>query len=143
MRRHERTEENPSTGGIFQALLLQTPRQYWRIVFWCCCVAAAMRSAKCGMPNATAIALTPLDALARSPLVVWLKTNAPAYPLLEWVHLVAIATVFGTILMVDLPILGLLRALDAILLARTTLPWTMGAFTLAALSGIDVCCPCE
>lgn len=102
-----------------------------------------MRSAKCGMPNATAIALTPLDALARSPLVVWLKTNAPAYPLLEWVHLVAIATVFGTILMVDLPILGLLRALDAILLARTTLPWTMGAFTLAALSGIDVCCPCE
>ncbi|MBL8520533.1 MAG: hypothetical protein JNK75_07650 [Betaproteobacteria bacterium] len=85
------------------------------------------------MPNEA-----PIAALAKLPAVVWLKTNAVAYPLLEWVHLVAIATVFGTILIVDARILGAMRALDVRLLARNVLPWTLGGFALALLSGMTM-----
>jgi hypothetical protein len=80
----------------------------------------------------------PIDALARLPAIVWLKSNAYAYPMLEWLHLVAIGAVFGTILMVDLRVLGLLRTLDARALAREVLPWTIGAFGLAAMTGMTM-----
>jgi hypothetical protein len=80
----------------------------------------------------------PLDILATAPAIVWLKTNAYAYPLLESLHLVAIGTLFGTILTVDLRILGLLRELAMRSLARALLPWTLGAFVLAALTGLTM-----
>lgn len=81
---------------------------------------------------------TPLDALAQSPAVVWLKTNAIAYPALEWLHLTAIAAVFGSILIVDLRLLGAFRAIDPRVLARAVLPVTLGAFVLAAATGMTM-----
>lgn len=67
-----------------------------------------------------------------------LKSNLYAYPLLEVVHLVALATLFGTILVVDLRILGRLRALDLGALVRGLLPWTIAGFALALLTGLTM-----
>jgi hypothetical protein len=82
--------------------------------------------------------MTALDALNQAALIVWLKTNPYAYPLLEVAHIVGIALVFGTLWIVDLRILGWMRALDADLLARYVLPWTLLGFSLAALSGLTM-----
>ncbi|MBL8512960.1 MAG: hypothetical protein JNJ55_03140 [Betaproteobacteria bacterium] len=80
----------------------------------------------------------PIAALAKLPAIVWLKTNAYAYPTLEWLHLMAIATVFGTILIVDARILGAMKALDARTLAKNVLPWTLGGFAFALLTGLTM-----
>jgi hypothetical protein len=80
----------------------------------------------------------PIAALAKLPFIIWLKSNAYAYPMLEWLHLIAIATVFGTILIVDARILGAMRALDARILARNVLPWTLGGFVLALMTGMTM-----
>ncbi len=76
-----------------------------------------------------------LDALNRWGPIVWLKTNAYAYPALETLHLIAIALVFGTMWIVDLRLLRVIRTIDARLLARTLLPWTIAGFTLALFTG--------
>ncbi len=72
-----------------------------------------------------------------APLVA-LKANAFAYPILEVVHLVAIAIVFGTLWIVDLRLLGLMRPLDAQVLAKNVLPWTLLGFLLALFAGLTM-----
>ena len=79
-----------------------------------------------------------LDALNLWAPIVWLKTNAYAYPTLETMHLIAIALVFGTVVIVDLRLLGVIRVIDARLLAKTLLPWTIAGFTLALLTGLTM-----
>ncbi len=81
---------------------------------------------------------TALDALNQWAPIVWLKTNAYAYPALETMHIIAIALVFGTLWIVDLRLLGVIRAIDARLLAKTLLPWTLVAFTLALFTGLTM-----
>src|SRR5690606_1508585 len=54
----------------------------------------------------------------------------------ETLHVIALVTVIGTIAIVDLRLIGLGgRALRVSQLARDTLPWTWGAFALAAVTG--------
>ena len=79
-----------------------------------------------------------LDALNRWAPIIWLKTNAYAYPTLETMHIIAIAMVFGTLWIVDLRLLGVIRAIDARLLARTLLPWTLAGVALALLTGLTM-----
>jgi hypothetical protein len=79
-----------------------------------------------------------LDALNHWSVVVWLKTNPFAYPSLEVAHITGIALVFGTLWIVDLRLLGLLRAMDVKLLARGVLPWTLLGFGLAAATGLTM-----
>ena len=81
---------------------------------------------------------TALDALNQWAPIVWLKTNAYAYPTLETMHIVAIALVFGTLWIVDLRLLRVIRAIDTKLLARTLLPWTLAGFALAVLTGLTM-----
>ena len=81
---------------------------------------------------------TTLDALNLWAPIVWLKTNAYAYPTLETMHIIAIAMVFGTLWIVDLRLLGVIRAIDARLLAKTLLPWTLAGFALALLTGLTM-----
>ncbi len=88
-------------------------------------------SAAAVMPNALAL----LEQWA--PLVA-LKANAFAYPILEVVHLVAIAIVFGTIWIVDLRLLGLMRPLNPQVLAKHVLPWTLLGFLLALCAGLTM-----
>lgn len=79
-----------------------------------------------------------LDALNRWAPIVWLKTNAYAFPTLETLHLIGIAIVFGTLWIVDLRLLRVIRAIDARLLAKTLLPWTLAGFALALLTGLTM-----
>jgi hypothetical protein len=63
--------------------------------------------------------------------------NAPAvFPLIESVHVIGLSLVFGTILIVDLRLLGLAstrRSVSAI--ASDVVKWTWLAFAVTALSG--------
>src|SRR2546422_10806910 len=74
--------------------------------------------------------------LQQLPLAVTVAESNWLYPILETAHVLAIGTVFGSIAMVDLRLLGLAwreRSLDE--LSATVLPWTWVAFALAALTG--------
>ncbi|MCS6996772.1 MAG: hypothetical protein NZ533_07430 [Casimicrobiaceae bacterium] len=78
-------------------------------------------------------------AVAATALAQWVRVTPLAYPVLEVLHLWAIAIVFGSIVFIDLRILGIgLRnggAFPVDAWARALLPWTLGAFALAVLSG--------
>jgi hypothetical protein len=70
--------------------------------------------------------------------IVALKANAYAYPVLEVIHIVALAIVFGTLWIVDLRLMGAMRKLDAGELAKSVLPWTLAGFLFAAASGLTM-----
>src|SRR5436305_11986775 len=65
-----------------------------------------------------------------------IRENDSLFPWVESVHVLAITLVVGSIAIVDLRLVGfasLERA--AVRLTSDVLPWTWGAFALAALSG--------
>jgi hypothetical protein len=82
--------------------------------------------------------ITPQQALQEWAPIVWLKTSALAYPTLEVIHIVGIALVFGTLWIVDLRLLGGLRALNVQAIAKSLLPWTIAGFLLAAATGLTM-----
>ena len=58
------------------------------------------------------------------------------FPTIETIHVIALVTVIGTIALVDLRLVGVKgHALRVSQLAKDTLPWTWGAFALAAITG--------
>jgi hypothetical protein len=82
-----------------------------------------------------------LDALLRwleaTPLAATIAENDLLFPLIECVHVAAIALVVGSISIVDLRLIGLAsldRPAEAVL--GEVLPLTWGAFTLAAITGL-------
>ena len=79
-----------------------------------------------------------LDALNHWAPIVWLKTNPYAYPSLEIFHIVGIALVFGTLWIVDMRILGLMRVFDVNQLAKHVIPWTIAGFLLVAGTGFTM-----
>jgi hypothetical protein len=85
---------------------------------------------------APAAAPAVIDALHYWAPIVWLRVDPYAYPVLETLHIVALALVFGTLWVVDLAILGWLQGLDPQTIARRVLPWTLIGFLLAAASGL-------
>lgn len=70
------------------------------------------------------------------PFATFVRESPWAYPALEVVHLVGLALVFGTLWLVELRLLGRLRAFDATALARAALPWTLAGFALSVTSGL-------
>ncbi|MEC5385761.1 hypothetical protein VVD49_08500 [Uliginosibacterium sp. H3] len=72
-----------------------------------------------------------------SPAALWLRTSL-AYPILETLHIIGLATLFGSLMIVDLRLLGLLRRLDLTALARSVLPCTLAGFALAAATGMTM-----
>jgi hypothetical protein len=77
-----------------------------------------------------------LTSLGETPLSRWLAESFYAFPTLEVVHVFAISMVFGTVVIIDLRLLGLAstsRRYTA--MAHELLPWTWAAFAVAALSG--------
>jgi hypothetical protein len=89
----------------------------------------------------TTAMITPLQALNHWAPIVWLKTNVYAYPTLEVMHIVGIALVFGTLWIVDLRLLLRITALDKLdaqLLAKALLPWTIVGFLLAVMTGLTM-----
>ena len=80
-----------------------------------------------------------VQALNDWPFAVWLRSAPLVYPALEAIHIVAIAITFGSLWIVDIRLLGVrlfgMAAIDANVLAKATLPWTLLGFTLAATVG--------
>ena len=77
-----------------------------------------------------------LQSLEHSSLAVSIAELAWAFPAIETIHVIALTLVVGTILIVDLRLLGLASTqqnYDA--LSRDVLPWTWCAFCGAVVSG--------
>ena len=82
-----------------------------------------------------------LLALQDTSLASYIRGDMPggewAFPIIETVHVLALATVYGTIAMVDLRMLGFAaRQTRASKLTDELLPWTWTAFAIAAISGV-------
>jgi hypothetical protein len=77
-----------------------------------------------------------LDWIQHTSLAVAIRDGLILFPLLESMHVIGLAVVFGTAVIVDLRLLGwatMHRSFQR--LAYDTLPWTLGAFGLTALTG--------
>jgi hypothetical protein len=75
-------------------------------------------------------------ALQHSAVAVAISQSTWMFPTIETVHVLALATVIGSIAIVDLRLIGVAskdRPVSA--MTREFLPWTWGAFALAAVSG--------
>ncbi len=77
-----------------------------------------------------------LNWLEATRLAEFIRESEWAFPAAESVHVIALALVIGTISIVDLRLLGL-ASTNRIYseLSKQVLPWTWGAFGLAAISG--------
>ena len=78
-----------------------------------------------------------LDWLQKTSLAVHIRDSLLLFPLLESAHVIGLAMVVGTVVIIDLRLLGLAtmhRSFQR--LAYETLPWTIGAFTLTAVTGV-------
>jgi hypothetical protein len=76
------------------------------------------------------------DALQQSGLSEWMRASLKALPIIESVHVMAVATVYGTILLVDLRLLGLRdvgRPFTRVF--KEMVRWTWPAFALAVVTG--------
>ncbi len=79
-------------------------------------------------------------------LMGWLETTAVArfvqqstfgFSALDMIHIAAIALLFGMILFLDLRLVGIGSGTAAVTdLSRDVLPWTWGAFVIAAITGV-------
>jgi hypothetical protein len=67
-----------------------------------------------------------------------LQTSPWAYPALEATHVAGVAALFGSLLLLELRVLGLGRRVPADALARLALPVTLAGFALAALTGMTM-----
>jgi len=78
-----------------------------------------------------------LASIQDSGLASWMRYTSPAMPIVEAVHVVAAVVVFGTMLIVDLRLLGVRDSLRAFArVSRETLPLTWAAFGVAVVTGV-------
>ena len=82
--------------------------------------------------------LTPLvEAAQNSALSEWMRTSLKAVAIINALHVISIVTVFGTILIVDLRLLGYPDLKDSFKrMHDDLLRWTWGAFGIAAVTGV-------
>jgi hypothetical protein len=77
-----------------------------------------------------------LNWLGETPLALSIAESTWLFPTIEVVHVFAIALVFGTIAIIDLRLLGVASADRRYSeMARELLPWTWGAWVVAATFG--------
>jgi hypothetical protein len=79
---------------------------------------------------------TGLHAIENSGLGRMMRESLWAYPIVETFHIIGLATIFGSVLIVDLRLLGLSRGVSVARLARHALPWTVGGFCLVLMTGL-------
>jgi hypothetical protein len=77
-----------------------------------------------------------LGALESSGLGQAMRQWLWLYPGVEVVHIVGIGLLFGSIVVLDLRLLGFSRSISVRRLARHVLPWTAGSFLLIIPSGL-------
>jgi hypothetical protein len=77
------------------------------------------------------------DFMQNSALSEYLRTSLKAMPIVEAIHVMAVATVFGTIALVDLRLLGYPNVQHSFSkLHRELLQWTWIAFGIAVITGV-------
>jgi len=73
----------------------------------------------------------------QTPLSIAIRESIWVYPILNVLHCVGIFLVAGTIVVVDLRLLGLgLRRLPVSSVVRQVLPWTLSGFAFMAVTGL-------
>jgi hypothetical protein len=82
--------------------------------------------------------LTPLvEAAQHSALSEWMRTSLKAVAIINAIHIMSIVTVFGTIFIVDLRLLGYPNVRSSFSrMHHELLKWTWGAFGIAAVTGV-------
>ena len=82
--------------------------------------------------------LTPLvEAAQNSALSEWMRTSLKAVAIINAFHVLSIVTVFGTIFIVDLRLLGIPNVKRSFIrMHHELLRWTWGAFGIAAVTGV-------
>ena len=78
----------------------------------------------------------PLAAIERLPLAVAMRQELWLYPAVEIVHIIGFVMLAGSIIVLDLRLLGLTPTLPVRALARHVLPWSFGALLLIVPSGL-------
>ncbi len=74
--------------------------------------------------------------LEATPMAVAISESETLFPTIETVHVLALTLVVGSIAMLDLRLLGVSNRNRGVLeLSSETLPWTWGAFVVAAITG--------
>ena len=77
-----------------------------------------------------------LTALQNSGVAVAIRNSLYYFPMLEAIHVVALGLVFGTIMIVDLRMLGIAGAQRSyVRISSEVLKWTWAAFGLAVVTG--------
>ena len=77
-----------------------------------------------------------LESLDHSALAVSIAESKWAFPIIETIHVIALTLMIGTVLILDLRLLGLASAKQRYTaLKRDVLPWTWWAFGGAVVSG--------
>jgi Family of unknown function (DUF6644) len=80
--------------------------------------------------------LRQLASLEHSALAVSIAESSWAFPAIETIHVLSLTLVVGTVLVIDLRVLGLASAKQPYAaLRRDVLPWTWLAFCAAVVSG--------
>lgn len=82
-----------------------------------------------------AASATPIAALESSSLAVAMRHDVWLYPIVEIVHISGFVVLVGSIVVLDLRLLGLSRSLSVGALARHVLPWSVGALMVIVPSG--------
>jgi len=76
------------------------------------------------------------ESIEYSSLGTTIAESTWMFPTIETIHVIALVTVLGTIAIVDLRLIGVAgRQLAVTKLSKDTLPWTWGAFLIAAITG--------
>ena len=78
-----------------------------------------------------------VDAAQNSALSEWMRTSLKAVAIINALHVISIVTVFGTIFLVDLRLLGIPNVQRSFMrMHDEMLRWTWGAFGVAAVTGV-------
>jgi hypothetical protein len=76
------------------------------------------------------------ESIEYSNLGITIAESTWMFPTIETLHVIALVTVIGMIMIVDLRLIGVhSRGLAVTKLSKDTLPWVWGAFGLAAITG--------
>jgi len=79
---------------------------------------------------------TAVHAIEGSGVGRMLRESLWAYPIVETVHIVGLATLYGAILVVDLRLMGAARGLSVTRLTRLALPCALAAFPVVLATGL-------
>lgn len=79
-----------------------------------------------------------MDLAALHALGAPIRQSLWLFPALETLHILGFALLYGSIVVVDLRLLGLGRGLPVTRLAALALPWTTGAFALIVPTGLTM-----